>query len=130
MSRLLAALTRRKSAAALLVLGLIVVVLAILFVRVGTRHHADRSPAPQDILRSDLREMALAEELHAARLGTYTHPDSLPDFALSRGVTVLDASAEAAGWEATLRHDPSGTTCSLRVAPDSAMEPECREGSR
>ena len=100
-------------------------VLAVVVISDVLPRHQDHEPEPRDIVRKDLHRLFVAQEMHAAKSGGYANPAALADFTPSAGVRIESARADSTTWQATLRHEASGTVCSLRAGPNDPGQPKC-----
>ncbi len=64
-------------------------------------------------MKSDLRNLAVAEETYFADYLQYSTSLTAIDFRLSENVTVTIPVADVGGWRATATHGSSGVTCEL-----------------
>jgi prepilin-type N-terminal cleavage/methylation domain-containing protein len=77
-----------------------------------------KSRAYIDVMLSDLKNYALAEELHFDRFSTYGDTAALRSgvgFALGDRVAIDSASSDASAWYLRLIHGPSGIRCHLQT---------------
>ena len=64
-------------------------------------------------MKSDLRNLAAAEEAYFADNRTYTSDIVAVDVNISRAVTLIIHSADGTGWGATATHSGVAQTCAL-----------------
>jgi len=80
-------------------------------------------------MKSDLRNLAAAEEAYFADYLNYTSSTAAPlDYNASQGVTVAIGAATGQGWAATAAHTGTSTTCALYYGNASAPAPATQEG--
>lgn len=82
-------------------------------------------------MRSDLRNLATAQEGYWADYGTYTSDLAALNFFASVGVTVEIISASARGWHGQTRHERLDITCQIYLGiipdpPSGVIEGEVR----
>ncbi len=115
----------------LIELLIVVVIIGILAAIAIPKFANTKEKAYVSALKSDLRNLAAAEEAYFADNLTYTNVLGNLDFNQSQGVTVTIASASGTGWAATATHTglPAGKNCALYYGTvASAPAPATREG--
>ncbi len=80
-------------------------------------------------LRSDLRNLATAEEAYFYETSSYTSNLSSLNFNLSSGVTVTFGLASAAGWSAKVTHPLAyPIECAMFIGSIAPLAPATSEG--
>jgi prepilin-type N-terminal cleavage/methylation domain-containing protein len=122
---------RSRPGVTVLELLIAVVVIGILAAALVVHYQDTDEEARLATLRNDLRNYAIAQELRLLDISRYApHPDSMPGFALSRGVRAKTALSEGASfWRISLQDTKSPWTCTLQggpmVPPAHASLPRC-----
>jgi prepilin-type N-terminal cleavage/methylation domain-containing protein len=127
----------------LIELLIVVVIIGILAAIAIPKFAATKQKAYLASMKSDLRNLATAQEGYFADntayfAGAATNPASLPTgctagtdclFTPSAGVTVTAALGATGGWSATATHAQlAGRTCAIFVSPATAVAPATVEG--
>jgi prepilin-type N-terminal cleavage/methylation domain-containing protein len=110
--------TRRRSGFTLIELLIVVVIVGVLASMALPKFANTRGKAYLSAVRSDLKQIAVAQEGYMYTAGVYTANPVQLSLSLSPGVRVLDlnVSATGNGWSATLTHDASAPQqCTLFV---------------
>jgi prepilin-type N-terminal cleavage/methylation domain-containing protein len=83
-------------------------------------------------MKSDLRNLLVAEETYYGDNVTYTTSLSSIQYAMSQGVTVTITGATGSGWSATAGHTATSRTCGIfygtatpPMAGQNEGEPRC-----
>jgi prepilin-type N-terminal cleavage/methylation domain-containing protein len=98
----------------LIELLIVVVIIGILASIAIPKFGATRSKAYVAAMKSDLRNLVLAEETYFADNVVYTTSLASTVFTPSAGVTVTIGAASVGGWNATARHQAlQGTVCAI-----------------
>jgi len=115
------ALVRRDRGFTLIELLMVVVIIGILMTVLIPRWANSRQRAFMAALKSDLRNLATAQEAYFFDYATYTtNVASLPAFSLSPGNVVTILQATSGGWSATASRSGLSEQCYLfmgSVAP-------------
>lgn len=106
---------KRRRAFTLIELLIVVVIVGILASIAVPQYAATKGRAYTARLRSDLRNLAVAEEGYFYRYGQYTNnlANLAPDFVPSAGTTLQIVSASASGWSARATANITSATCAL-----------------
>jgi len=115
----------------LIELLIVVVIIGILAAVAIPKYAATRGNAKVAVLRSDLRNMASAQEAYFSdNLGYYS--GSLPTAALlyapSTGVTITITEGDASGWSATAATTGIARTCAIFSGAAAPVAPASQEG--
>jgi type IV pilus assembly protein PilA len=120
---------RRMHGFTLIELLIVVVIIGILVAVLIPRWANSRDRAFQATMKSDLRNLATAEESYFYDNATYTTSlSALTSFRSSRGVTVTINEASSAGWSATAAHPSSARQCYLFIGNASPIGAATGEG--
>ncbi len=111
----------------LIELLIVVVIIGILAAIAIPKFSNTREKAYIASMKSDLRNLASAQESYFADNLTYTNDLGLMDFSASQGVTVAVTAASAQGWSATADHAGTDQTCALFNGV-AAQAPATEEG--
>jgi prepilin-type N-terminal cleavage/methylation domain-containing protein len=118
----------RKRGFTLIELMLVLVVIGILVAVLIPRWANSRDRAFQAAMKSDLRNLATAEETYFYDNASYTTSlSSLAAFRASQGVVVTVNEASVSGWSATAAHPSASKQCYLfigNVSPIGAAKAE------
>lgn len=119
---------RRKRGFTLIEVLLVMVIIAILVSVLVPRWASSRERAFQAAMKSDLRNLATAEESYYYEYAAYTTALSgLNGFRPSQGVSITVNEATVGGWSATAAHQSAARQCYLfmgSVAPIGAASAE------
>ncbi|HEX8849170.1 MAG TPA: prepilin-type N-terminal cleavage/methylation domain-containing protein [Gemmatimonadaceae bacterium] len=120
---------RRRAAFTLVELLVVVVVIGILAAMAIPKFKNTKGKANAAALRTDLRNLATAEESYFYTNNHYTGVLDSLKFRGSNGVVVTIPEANAAGWSATVTHpDAWPMRCSLFYAGAAPLAPATAEG--
>lgn len=111
----------------LIELLVVMIVLAILAGIVIPRFFSTKERAFVATLRSDLRNLTVAQAAYFDDERTYAGSlDPLSElFTASEGVAIAIDSASTTGWGATATHPGSGEECTVAVSRKQIGAPEC-----
>jgi prepilin-type N-terminal cleavage/methylation domain-containing protein len=120
---------RRRQGFTLIELMVVLVVIGILVAVLIPRWANSRDRAFQAAMKSDLRNLATAEESYFFDNATYTTAlSSLPVFRASQGVVVTVNEATMGGWSATAAHQNASKQCYLYIGNASPVGAAKLEG--
>jgi type IV pilus assembly protein PilA len=97
-------MTRRRHGFTLIELLIVVVIIGILAAIAIPKFQNTKGKANAASLRSDLRNLATAEEAYFYDNSTYTSSLAAMNVNLSPGVIITFGAATAGGWSATVTH--------------------------
>lgn len=113
----------------LIELLIVVVIIGILAAVAVPKFQNTKGKANAASLRSDLRNLATAEEAYFYENGTYTSSLAALNFNGSPGVTFTFGAATAGGWSANATHPQAyPIQCALFVGSAPALAPATVEG--
>ncbi|HEX2780494.1 MAG TPA: prepilin-type N-terminal cleavage/methylation domain-containing protein [Gemmatimonadaceae bacterium] len=120
---------RRRAGFTLVELLVVVVVLGILAAMAIPKFKNTKGKANAAALRTDLRNLATAEESFFYSNNHYTAALDSLKFRGSPGVVILIPEASPAGWSATVTHPQAWPLrCSLFMANAAPLAPATAEG--
>ena len=120
----------RDSGFTLIELLIVVVIIGILAAIAIPKFSNTKGKAYAASMRSDLRNLATAEEGYYFSNEAYTTDLSLLDFQPSSGVVVSFGEASAVGWSAKTTHQLSSPiSCAMFVGGASSLAPAVEAGS-
>lgn len=104
----------RSQGFTLIELLIVVVIVGILAAIAVPKFQNTKGKANAAALRSDLRNLASAQEAYFAENATYTVSTAQLDLVSTNGVTITINAASASGWSATATHPQSfPLTCAI-----------------
>lgn len=114
----------------LIELLIVVVIIGILAAIAIPKFANTKEKAYVSAMKSDLRNLAAAEEAYFADELAYTSTLANLDYNETNAVNVAVSEATAKGWGASATHDglKSGSKCSLYYGGASAVTPATQEG--
>jgi len=113
----------------LIELLIVVVIIGILATIAIPKFTNSKGKAEEAAIRSDLRNLATAEEAYFYDNSVYATSLGALDYNMSPGVTVAIGSANATGWSATATHPAaSPATCAVFYGGVSPISPATTEG--
>lgn len=119
----------RRSGFTLIELLIVVVIIGILAAIAIPKFQSTKGKANAAALRSDLRNIATAQEAYAYENGQYAATPAQLSFSGSPGVTVTIVTASPLGWAARATHPSSfPLTCALFVGSVTPAVPATVEG--
>lgn len=119
----------RKSGFTLIELLIVVVIIGILAAIAIPKFASTKSQAFLAAMRSDLRNLATAEEGYYYSNNAYSSSLSQLNFLTSTGVTITVPEATAGGWSGSATHISLGAeTCSVYYGTAAAVAPSTLEG--
>jgi type IV pilus assembly protein PilA len=125
-------MTMNRRGFTLIELLIVVVIIGILAAIAIPRFAATKEKAILGTMKSDLRNLATAEEGYYYDNNTYyggAVPNAALEFTPSSGVTIALAGVSATGWSATATHvGAPGKTCALFYGSAAPPAPAVNEG--
>jgi type IV pilus assembly protein PilA len=114
----------------LIELLIVVVIIGILAAIAIPKFANTKEKAYVSAMKSDLRNLAAAEEAYFADELTYTSNLTQLDFNETNQVNIGVGNADAKGWAATSTHDglKSGSICAIYYGGVAAIAPATTEG--
>jgi type IV pilus assembly protein PilA len=115
----------------LIELLIVVVIIGILAAIAIPRFAATKEKAYVGTMKSDLRNLATAEESYFYDNNTYYDgpvPAAVLSFGPSQGVTITLSDVTLAGWAAVATHTSTTKTCALFYGVAAAPPPAVSEG--
>ena len=122
-------MTRKKAGFTLIELLVCVVVIGILAAVAIPKFSAAKARSRAAAIRSDLRNLATAQEEYLSEHGEYAANVADLDFTGSEGVVAVIQQRTVGGWSATTTHslgDPG--TCALYYGTAAQLAPATAEG--
>lgn len=98
---------RNQKGFTLIELLIVVVIIGILAAIAIPKFNSTREKAYYSAVRSDLRNLATQQEIYHSTYYKYAddHTDTNLGFSPSKGVTSIQISADATGWNASAQHE-------------------------
>jgi len=119
----------RNSGFTLIELLIVVVIIGILAAIAIPKFSSTKSQAFLAAMRSDLRNLATAEEGYYYSNNSYSNNLSQLNFLTSAGVTVTVPEATAGGWSGSATHASLGAEkCTVYFGTAAAVSPATLEG--
>lgn len=112
----------------LIELLIVVVIIGILAAIAIPKFSTAREKAYIAAMKSDLRNLVIAQELYHADNITFTSSLTAIGAAESQGITLSVVEATGGGWSATAQHQATTTTCAVFVGSASAVAPATDAG--
>ena len=103
----------------LIELLIVVVIIGILAAIAIPKFSTTKEKAYVASMKSDLRNMATAQESYFADHQTYTTGLASMNFTPSQSVTVVVSDAKGTGWAANTKHPATAITCQVGFGADS-----------
>ncbi|GMV08424.1 MAG: hypothetical protein ABS52_01890 [Gemmatimonadetes bacterium SCN 70-22] len=119
----------RRSGFTLIELLIVVVIIGVLAAIAIPKFQNTKGKANLAALKSDLRNLATAQEAYFYQNSTYTSNLAALNLQPSPGVTFTFGTANAAGWSASVTHPQAfPITCALFMGGAPALAPAVVEG--
>jgi type IV pilus assembly protein PilA len=119
----------RKSGFTLIELLIVVVIIGILAAIAIPKFTSTKGQAFLAAMRSDLRNLATAEEGYYYSNNSYSSNLSQLNFVPSAGVTIAVPEATSGGWSGSATHQSLGAeTCTVYFGTAAAVSPATLEG--
>ena len=119
----------KKAGFTLIELLIVVVIIGILAMIAIPKFQNTKGKANVTAIKSDLRNLATAEEAYLFDNGSYTTDATSLNFTTSPGVVLTITAATGSGWSATATHPASfPLTCGLFEGNITAQPPATVEG--
>lgn len=119
----------RRSGFTLIELLIVVVIIGILAAIAVPKFQSTKGKANAAALKSDLHNLATAEEAYLFDHGVYTGDLGLLNFTPTQGVTIEIVNATGSGWSARATHPASfPLTCAIFQGSVAALAPATIEG--
>lgn len=113
----------------LIELLIVVVIIGVLAAIAIPKFQNTKGKANAATLRSDLRNLATAEEAYFYENGVYTNDLNALNVTLSSGVTITWGTVNAAGWSAKLSHPlATPSECAMYIGGVPPLPPSTSEG--
>ena len=120
---------KKRSGFTLIEMLIVVVVIGILAAIAIPKFQNTKGKANSASLRSDLRNLATAEESYYYDNGTYTASISAMNLSLTSGVAVTFGVANGVGWSAVVTHPLAyPIQCAMFMGSVPPMPPATTEG--
>jgi prepilin-type N-terminal cleavage/methylation domain-containing protein len=110
----------RRSGFTLIELLIVVVIIGVLAAIAIPKFSNTKAKAYEASMKSDLRNLATAEEAYLSDWITYTPTLANLNFLTSPGNTITIAAGTAAGWAATASNNATTVTCGIFVGTATA----------
>ena len=108
-----------KKGFTLIELLIVVVIIGILAAIAIPKFANTKEKAYLASMKSDLRNLATAEESYFADNQTYSNSKTAMNFSESAGVTVTVTAAGGTGWAANAKHSATTKTCQIGFGSDT-----------
>jgi type IV pilus assembly protein PilA len=119
----------RKSGFTLIELLIVVLIIGILASIAIPKFSSTKGQAFLAAMRSDLRNLATAEESYYYSNNVYSNDLSQLNYVTSTGVTIVVPEATAGGWSASATHMSLGAEkCTVYFGTATAVAPSTLEG--
>ncbi|HET7583982.1 MAG TPA: prepilin-type N-terminal cleavage/methylation domain-containing protein [Gemmatimonadaceae bacterium] len=119
---------RTKKGFTLIELLIVVVIIGILASIAIPSFKSTKGKAYAASIRSDLRNLATAEEAYMYDNGVYTTDQTALKFIPSAGVTITISEATAGGWSASGSHPLAPESCAVFFGSAAPLAPATSEG--
>ena len=123
-------MTRQRIGFTLIELLVVVVVLGILAAIAIPKFAHAKARTRAAAIKSDLRNLATAQEEYLSINGTYADDPALLDYTSSEGVIVTIVERVPGGWSATTHHPMSDPfMCAIYYGTAASVSPATQEGT-
>jgi prepilin-type N-terminal cleavage/methylation domain-containing protein len=114
----------------LIELLIVVVIIGILAAIAIPKFANTREKAYVSSMKSDLRNLATAEEIYYSDGNNFSYTTSMAslEFTESDGVNVNVGAASSTGWSASATHDATTWTCAVYYGDATAVAPATQPG--
>ena len=121
--------THTRTGFTLIELLIVVLIIGILAAIAIPKFQNSKGKAYASTLKSDLRNLATAQEAYYYEKSEYANAISLLDISISPGVTLNIVEASASGWSADATHSAANPlTCAMFIGTAAPLAPATGEG--
>ena len=121
--------THTRTGFTLIELLIVVLIIGILAAIAIPKFQNSKGKAYASTLKSDLRNLATAQEAYYYEKSEYANAISLLDISISPGVTLNIVEASASGWSADATHSAANPlTCAMFIGTATPLPPATGEG--
>lgn len=121
--------THQRAGFTLIEILIVVLIIGILAAIAVPKFQNSKGKAYASTLKSDLRNLATAQEAYYYEKAEYANALTLVNIRQSPGVTMTITESSAAGWSATATHAAANPlTCAIFIGNAAAVTPASVEG--
>ena len=121
--------THTRTGFTLIELLIVVLIIGILAAIAIPKFQNSKGKAYASTLKSDLRNLATAQEAYYYEKSEYANAISLLDISISPGVTLNIVEASSSGWSADATHAAANPlTCAMFIGSAAPLPPATGEG--